>query len=442
MFTNQENKQHAIIANFARSFDKSHNDRNRTHLISSICLVKGQNLVQLEQIILNGESGELGDISYVFILLPKELMVDNDFSKKSIGDLEIIITTIENLISHLGLTGKNDELLSNVLGGLGSSSLNSNNVIQKSLFIFSNQMWSNILLKFKINNIDISGCSSAKRHILQTVDYQLSLFLSRAFKSHYTIQELLYNSYKDPILSSTIPIEYYKNYNLYYPGLKSDLINSRAADINEIPFKINNILKIDNGLLNSAYFRYYEGIFIDNFKLTVQMLILDIEDRLTQDIEDFKKEKGDLESKISTLNYEINKIENINNISTKHMSNKEKKEMKKENKEMNQILQSSDYVSSREHQIKFIYNKIENIDGKLINKNKELDDFIKNKQDYTILELNNYHSRIGLDNLKTIARAASSLTKYSKKKLKSISYNNIRKYSSFSVNKVLALNLL
>lgn len=218
-------------------------------------------------------------------------MVDNDFSKKSIGDLEIIITTIENLISHLGLTGKNDELLSNVLGGLGSSSLNSNNVIQKSLFIFSNQMWSNILLKFKINNIDISGCSSAKRHILQTVDYQLSLFLSRAFKSHYTIQELLYNSYKDPILSSTIPIEYYKNYNLYYPGLKSDLINSRAADINEIPFKINNILKIDNGLLNSAYFRYYEGIFIDNFKLTVQMLILDIEDRLTQDIEDFKKEK-------------------------------------------------------------------------------------------------------------------------------------------------------
>lgn len=124
------------------------------------------------------------------------------------------------------------------------------------------------------------------------------------------------------------------------------------------------------------------------------------------------------------------------------MSNKEKKEMKKENKEMNQILQSSDYVSSREHQIKFIYNKIENIDGKLINKNKELDDFIKNKQDYTILELNNYHSRIGLDNLKTIARAASSLTKYSKKKLKSISYNNIRKYSSFSVNKVLALNLL
>ena len=45
---NNNTKEFAIVASFARSFDNSHKENNRIHLISSICLLSENKLTKFK----------------------------------------------------------------------------------------------------------------------------------------------------------------------------------------------------------------------------------------------------------------------------------------------------------------------------------------------------------------------------------------------------------
>ena len=120
-----------------------------------------------------------------------------------------------------------------------NTSSNQEKMYNQSLFIFKNITWSNIVLKLKINNINISGGSSSNRHILTTSDILLSHYLSLIVAHNRDVLVVLgYSSYKyhKEILSNPFGI----SMNSFIPAL---LFNN--AFIHKIPWYINSTSDFD-----------------------------------------------------------------------------------------------------------------------------------------------------------------------------------------------------
>lgn len=149
-----DNIKFAILANFTRSFDKSHIDSNRIHLISSVCLFKGREVDLLLNFIYNRSQLNQYKLLYVFVIQPKEYFEGKEHEIIEKNGIILVMISIEKLIFHMGLTNKNDELISNLFGDLELESKDLDSLSSDTIFIFYNIMWSNIVLKFKINNID------------------------------------------------------------------------------------------------------------------------------------------------------------------------------------------------------------------------------------------------------------------------------------------------
>ena len=68
--TQQQNtNDFGILANFTRSFDNYHNENDRIHLISSICLIKENEFIRLINLFKNKEIYS-DEIFYIFVLSP------------------------------------------------------------------------------------------------------------------------------------------------------------------------------------------------------------------------------------------------------------------------------------------------------------------------------------------------------------------------------------
>ena len=140
------------------------------------------------------------------------------------------------------------------------------------------------------------------------------------------IKKILYNSYKDPILSSSIPLEYYK----IYDNIRHGLINSSVKNIQNIPYYMNEILTKDDYLLTSFSInrnQLFVELLKDNLKCSIDMLILDIKNSIRDIINNLERTKTNLESDLSSKQYELNKLENINNMSVEGFGNKGKKKI-------------------------------------------------------------------------------------------------------------------
>ena len=200
----QANK-HAIISSFTRSYDFSHNSINRIHLLSSICLIDGPHLNTLNHFLTRRDIlNPYEDTLYIFVVVPKEYWNYEYNGKRDIAlgnNIVISEITIEQLLFHTGLINKNDGMVSDLFGNMSDTQKDFSNLSKKSFFIFIDQVWSNVVLKFRLNNIDISGGSSPKRHILQTVDFRLVNFLRFIFQEDRDIDNIAYRSYKNFILS-------------------------------------------------------------------------------------------------------------------------------------------------------------------------------------------------------------------------------------------------
>ena len=246
-------------------------------------------------------------------------------------------------------------------------------------------MWSNVLLNFKLSKVDVSGGSVTKRHLLQTVDFQLVTNLLKFFDES-VIPNLIYKSFKEPMISSSIPLNYYNK----FVDRRIDILNMKVKDVNNISF-----LNKDPLIYSDKVFEEYisfEKILKSNFELSIEMLITDITNGINSELETLNNTNNKLSIDLDVLSYKKSNIEGLDSQSTKYMTNKDKKRFKKERAQiksqgiLNQLSQLDVQIS------KLNFNK-ENIEEKIINKKNELNQFILNNKEYTILDLLNLQKK-------------------------------------------------
>lgn len=129
----------AVISSFSRSFDSSHIENNRIHLISSIFLLKGSQVNYLENYCIKVLSEDKK--KYVFILTPdleEYLHLGPQFIEK--GVLKIIQCNISYFLKNLLFTVNSDSFFETVFGDLDLNSKDFNTISQQSIFVFYNQM--------------------------------------------------------------------------------------------------------------------------------------------------------------------------------------------------------------------------------------------------------------------------------------------------------------
>lgn len=425
---NNNNTRFGIIASFTRSFDSSHIETNRIHLISSICLINSNDIeMLLIKDNFNNKIFDLHENYYIFIVLPHSN--ENKLRKIEKGNLLIIVLTISELIGHLGFTEKSNQLFENIFGELNLEYKDFNVISQNSLFIFLDQLWSNILLNFKINKIDVSGGSISKRHILQTVNLQLVLNLLNVFDELKIINNIIYNSFKSPILSSSIPLKYYQK---FFNNL-GNINNLKVKDIVNNPLIIQNLLNFnDKELFNKNNFNF-EEIIINNLKLSVEMLIKDIIISFNNQLDNFNKIYDSYNNKLIMLSHDKDYIENIDKVSTKYMKNKTKKIFKKERSEIKQS-NISNIIANLNNNISVLERKIEDINNLINNKQNELNQFNENNHEYTLLELNNLHTKYIKNNSLEKTKLLTKKNILKSKNSSSIIKNGFRSYHSLNNN--------
>ena len=441
--TQQQQQQHfGIIGKFTRSFDHYHNDSDRIHLISSICLLKEKELFTLINLIKNKEI-YLYEIMYVFVISPSSInMLAQNKQPIIINNMVIVELTINELLSHLVFTNKKNEIFESIFGDLNLKNKDFEVLSSQSIFIFLNQMWSNILLNFKIHKVDISGGSNPKRHILQTVDFGLINGLIKLFKDDKIINKIIYESYLDPILSSSIPLN-------YWACARSQIIDgTRSQNLFNINYKIINELvsaKRDiesssgffGGILDSKN-KDFNDIIVVNLKTSMDMLISDITLVMKNDIAKYELIKNNISLEINKLLNEKSQMLNIENVKTRHLSNKAKKIFKKEKTAVLQERNSGGIIKL-ETQISQCNFKLLNINNKITEIQNELTKFLDNKDKYTLSVLNTLHTKYvrwfdrPINKVKLISREH-------KQKQKINSYKVIRQYKTLNQRHYSTLN--
>ena len=225
---NNRISDYAIIASFGRSFDSSHIENNRIHLISSIFLL--EDLSYLARLMEDFKRSN--KIFYIFGVFSEV----RELEVRDLGSLVIILCNINDIFKYIMFNKNSEGLFNNIFGDLNLDRKDFDSILQQSIFIFNNQMWSNIVLNFKLNKIDVSGGSISKRHILQTVELRFVSFLLNILDTT-EISEAIYKNFKNPILSSYIPLDFY---NIF---LNTDILKLKSK--NDIISNVfNNPLKI------------------------------------------------------------------------------------------------------------------------------------------------------------------------------------------------------
>ena len=376
------NNNFAIIASLARSFDTSHIENNRIHLISSIFLLEFTYYENVNTYLRGFKDTE--KIKYVFILTPNlaEFIITKVTDQ---GGLIIIQCSVATLLKNLFFTEASDSLFNNIFGKLDLESKDFYTISQQSIFVFLNQTWSNVVLNFKLNKVDLSGGSISKRHVLQTVDLQLVLFLLNILNES-KLPNVIHNSLNNSILSSSIPIDYYKK----FVGI--DFLNMKVKDI-EHNYTSS---KMDDSSFNAESsfpdHNLFLKIILSNIILSKDMLIQDISDGLKNELDKLKEKIESYSSEIVSLSYQKSCLENIDNVSTKSMRNKYKKRFKKERTLLKKEGISTK-VSALNSEISSLNQRKAFIKEQIISKESELKQFNQNSKEYSISDLINLQKK-------------------------------------------------
>lgn len=199
-----------------------------------------------------------------------------------------------NLLEFFYKYENNDEYLLSVLGSLigapndTSKRLFDDAFLSKTIFHFENFSWFTILILFKLFNIKISGGSNNKRHILSSVEFNLSIFL---YMNEITDIKSIYASFKNPDLQINSKLDT----NYYYPNIEdqdSDLYSNTNYKYTK------NLVLINKNILSL----YLTG------RMMYELYIIDNNEKNSRDN---IKDKNDA---ISRYNLELSNI-NSNNLS-------------------------------------------------------------------------------------------------------------------------------
>jgi len=205
-------------------------------------------------------------------------------------------------------------------------------------------------------------------------------FISFLYGMDGNIEKVLYRGSKDPILSSSIPLDLYKEYKVNEEGI----LKLSIKYIKESPSLINKQVSLGN------LYPAYNSFIISNLIATIDLLILIVLNRMKEELSSLNKEKDKLTSSISDIEGKDSYLDNINTVSTVHMSNKSKKRFKKERTQINENLSIEKSVIKSElskyTSLLYVTNK------KIANKELEISTFESNSSDFSVLDLFNVYS--------------------------------------------------
>nr|QWO71402.1 RNA polymerase [Asterophora parasitica] len=380
-----EKKIGYILSCFTRSLDDYHLNNNRIHLISSVLYDDSSDGLFIDRYknyinSVKSDYGNEGEFSYLFMVGLNR--VNSDVSVKLFGSLIVAFVSLDDLIGHLNFTKKSNELFEDIFGkkGLKCKDFGLNN--KNCFFIFSGLLWSNIVLRFKLGGIDISGGSNSKRHILSSVDYQLFRNVEVFYNDKDLVKRLIFSSFKSLELSSGIPLDLYNKYldtSKRINPINYNLLSNTPLFLKEIFH-----LEEDNKLNNEVF-----SLLRHNLNFSFDILKSGIVKNYEYELENLKLKLQKLKSEISVLEYSIERIDGLSSIKTKNLSNKDKKLHKKELSSYTKDPKIMSNLSENKLKLNKLLNKYTEDLDEISNKEKYLEELKKNLDNKNLNELNN-----------------------------------------------------
>jgi hypothetical protein len=372
--TENNNLSLYIYASFARSYDFNHVKTKKIHLISSI--VSNCRNYHLDlNLYLNTITQKKGDNLYFLFIITNEpetiyinsynIYIENG-GNIEIKNIVIFSLTLDQLIGHLTFIAKDNALFENIFGNKELTEKDFDLIYQNSFFIFKDMFWSNILLKFKIGGIQISGGNISKRHILSTVELQLVENIFYMCGGCFDFKKFVYESNKQTYLSKNLELDIYR----CFKGVKDNFNKLNLTELKNIDTFVEY-----EGNISEDKLLYLNKIVKNNLLLSFDTLKSSIIEQYTNVILQIKFKIENLELDCSRLKNEIYELENINYVSTSNMSVKSKKKFKKER---TLILNDPNYFSNINdltYKLTKLSNKIENFQQTMAEYEKILEEF-------------------------------------------------------------------
>lgn len=204
------------LVNMSRSFDKYHVDKNRIHLVSSVFCTNKFELT---------EDTKFSSVHYIIRIEFKDSKLF-DIIEHNSNCIEFrisIVYLIENFLMSINNRIEGFEsFLQILIGNYFEIEKTNHSLLNNVLFVYQDITWSTIQLIFRLINIDVSGGSISKRHMISTAEYNLSRIL---YTLDYRLEDI-YNSSK--IYSFLLKTSNFVSY--------SELFND---------YKFNNVLKLE-----------------------------------------------------------------------------------------------------------------------------------------------------------------------------------------------------
>lgn len=315
-----------ILTCFSRSFDKHHTKEN-IHLIASTILIENKDGMDINNFIELMRYNSSKKIFYVIEIFEDGKENNTDFLFKV---TESVYT--KDFLVYIKLSF-NDLLLNyNKSEGINyieqfynpnftDKNSSENLPCNQCLFVFNNITWSNIVFKFKINKIDLSGGGTTVRHILTSSDIMLNNYLNMIYSSNLDrLLSLGFNTYKSQknIMSGQIPLSYYRTILSYIP----EIFQLKPEDL------FNNLKLLPNYNINNEK---YARLMAENILLSRDLIL----NKMVSNKNEFSVEniqKKIEEQKMELSHYEV-KLSGLFSLYG-NMGSSKKKKLKKERKEI------------------------------------------------------------------------------------------------------------
>ena len=329
-----------IFACFTRSFDDNHLNKNKINLISSIVATS------LDYDLDNSQFYNDKRDYIIIRVVDESYFFDRDYRieiKEPKQNLKLIIITLEELLSNIMFDRTNNKnyLLNQIFGMFQINNKYDkfdNRLYRNTLFEFNNGLnWSNIVLNFKFSGINIGGGSISRRHVLNSVNYDLITFLNILYKDYYIISDILYknfNTYQN-LLTNKIDIKIYEKFEMAINKIYNLSIKNMITTQNKftlIKEAVNNILNyninlnLDNEFKNLFY--KISNNIIENGLKVYEFLENKLKDKLKIILDNTNKNIENLNIKIRETRSNV-KIKPYNFESVQKKSYSEKVQIRK-----------------------------------------------------------------------------------------------------------------
>ena len=154
-------------------------------------------------------------------------------------------------------------------------------------------LWSTIVL------LQISNGNSFKRHILNTIDFQLINFLEDIYYDKKIIKIIIYNSLKNNFLSNIVPLELYNK----VLDINHELYLTQFHDIEGWCQNIDLGHYLSKFIINNYYKSF--NLLVDNYISIIKKDIVN----LSLNIEEFRNKLSELKNSLK-ISDDLTKVKN------------------------------------------------------------------------------------------------------------------------------------